>query len=426
MQLTGFRTRNFFACIFSITVTTLTFSPFALAGDEENAGDRAAVQKEDRATRAAAEGKSLEDVTTKKVSSEVAAYTDSDHVTVFTPSVAASLENVTTGASIRGSYLVDVVSAASVDIVSTASRRWTEARQGGSLEAEYKPHDFGVSIAGSTSSEPDYFSYGFGVTMTLDLLEKNLTLIGGYGYGHDTAGRSGTPFSVFSRDINHGAFTAGLSGLVDRSTIVSGVFDLILENGDSSKPYRYIPMFSASEAAQVSPGASIDYVNAHRLTERPLEQLPLARRRFAVTGRLAHRFDDSTLRAEERGYYDTWGMLASTTDARWIFDLGRRFAVWPHTRFHVQKAVDFWQLAYVSGAGPGWDLPEYRTGDRELGPLWTFTGGGGAKVFLGNDAEPKKYAIGVSADAGYTAYTNDLYLSSRTMFLTSLMFEGEL
>lgn len=425
MQLNFSRARFVVACVFVGTIFG-TMPAARAAGEEENTGDAVAARKEDKAQQAAAEGKAPEDITTKKVSMEVAGYTDSDHISVFTPSVAASLENVTTGASIRGSYLVDVVSAASVDIVSTASRRWTEARQAGSLEAEYKPRDFGVSIAGSTSSEPDYFSYGFGVTMTYDLLEKNLTLIGGYGYGHDTAGRSGTPFSVFSREIEHGAFTAGVSGLVDRSTIVSGVFDMILENGDSSKPYRYIPMFSAAAAAQVTPGASIDYVNANRLTERPLEQLPLARRRFALTGRLAHRFDDSTFRAEERGYYDTWGMVASTTDARWIFDLGKRFAIWPHLRFHVQKSVSFWQLAYVSGPAPGWDLPEYRTGDRELGPLWTMTGGGGVKTFLGSDADPKKFAIGLQMDAGYTAYTDDLYLSNRTMILTSLNFEGEL
>jgi hypothetical protein len=422
MQLIATRAR-IFACAF-LMATLLGRD--ASAADDDQAGDQVAARKEDKAQQAAAEGKAPEDITTKRVSTEVAAYTDSDHIQVFTPSVSASLENVTTGASIRGSYLVDVVSAASVDIVSTASRRWNEVRQAGALEVEYKPKDFGVSIAGSTSSEDDYFSYGLGVTMTYDLLEKNLTLIGGYGYGHDTAGRHGTPFSVFSREIEHGAFTAGLSGLVDRSTIVSGVFDLILENGDSSKPYRYIPMFSAAEAANVTPGASIDYVNAHRDFERPLEQLPLARRRFALTGRLAHRFDDSTLRAEERGYYDNWGLLASTTDARWIFDIGKRFSIWPHMRFHIQKAVDFWQLAYVSGPGPGWDLPEYRTGDRELGPLWTFTGGGGVKTFLGSDVDPKRFAIGLQMDAGYTAYTDDLYLSNRKMFLTSLNFEGEL
>ncbi len=422
MQLT--RARAFL--VFLVAFVAVAWPEVAHAQENGSSGDKTAERKEDKAQKEAEVGKAPEDATTKHVSLDVAGYTDSDHVSVFTPSVSGGIENVITGAAVRGSYLVDVVSAASVDIVSTASRRWTEARQAGSAEVEYKPHDFGVSIAGSTSSEPDYFSYGAGVTMTYDLLEKNLTLIGGYGYGHDTAGRSGTPFSVFSRDITHGAFTAGLSGVYDRSTILSGVFDLTLENGDSSKPYRYIPMFTAAEAANVSSGASIDYVNAHRLSERPLEQLPLSRRRFAFTGRLAHRFDSSTLRAEERIYYDSWGLAASTTDARWIFDFGKRFALWPHVRFHAQKSVSFWQLAYVSGPAPGWDLPEYRTGDRELGPLMTFMGGAGIRTYLGSEADPRRYAISLQGDGGYTAYSDDLYVTSRAMFLASLRFEGEL
>ena len=34
----------------------------------------------------------------------------------------------------------------------------------------------------------------------------------------------------------------------------------------------------------------------------------------------------------ERVYADSWLLVASTTDARWIFDLGRRFAIWPHAQ----------------------------------------------------------------------------------------------
>src|SRR6185437_10826448 len=156
--------------------------------------------------------------------------------------------------------------------------------------------------------------------------------------------------------------------------------------GDQSKPYRYVPMFSQSVAAQIQKGESIDQVNQLRLPERPLEQLPLSRRRLAVTARYAHRFDGSTVRLEERVYDDSWGLFASSSDARWIFDLGSRFALWPHARFHVQNAVSFWQRAYVSGPAPGWDLPEYRTGDRELGPLWTVTGGGGLYFYIGGAA----------------------------------------
>jgi hypothetical protein len=366
------------------------------------------------------------DTSTKHVSMEVATYADSDNVTVFTPSVSGSIENVTDGASIRGSYLVDVVSAASVDIVSTASRRWMEARQAGSLEGEYKPKDFGILVAGSLSSEPDYFSYGLGLQMMKDFDEKNTTLIGGFGYGHDTIGRAGTPFSVFSRTLVTANFHAGITQVINRSTVGSIVGDLIIENGDQSKPYRYIPMFSKGVAAEVPNGASIDWVTLHRLPERPLEQLPLERQRYALTSRLAHRFDTSTIRLEERVYWDTWALVASSTDARWIFDLSRRVSIWPHARFHVQDGVSFWQKAYVSGPAPGWNLPEYRTGDRELGPLWTTTGGGGLRFYLGKNADPRTVSLSFTADGMYTSFLDDIYLTQRTGVLGAIMVEGEL
>jgi hypothetical protein len=369
----------------------------------------------------------LADPTTKRVTLESAFYTDSDHVTVFSPSVAAAIENVTQGASIRGSYLVDVVSAASVDIVSTASQRWHEIRNAGTLEAEYKPHEFGVSVGGSASSEPDYLSYGLGVAATQDLNEKNTTLSLGYGYSHDLAGRHGTPFSVFSRPLERGTFNAGVSQVLDRATVMSVGADAVFENGDQSKPYRYIPMFAPNVATQAPVGASIAWVDANRSPESPLEQLPLSRQRFALTGRLGHRFTASTLRLEERLYDDSWSLVASTSDARWIFDIGRRFALWPHARLNVQSAVDFWKRAYVSNStASSFDLPEFRTGDRELGPLRTLTGGGGARFFLGPNADPGAWSVSLVGDVMYTSFLNDLYLTNRTGTIMSLTFEGEL
>jgi len=345
-----------------------------------------------------------------------------------TPSVSVGIDNVS-GASLNGSYLVDVVSAASVDIVSTASRRWEEVRQAGTLSGLYKPHDFGVGVGGSVSREPDYLSYGAYAMVVKDFDQKNWTVTFGYGPSHDTIGRCGigggcTPFSVFSRDLTRGAFNAGLAFVIDRVSLGSVTLDVIVENGDQSKPYRYIPMFAPGTA--VAKGASIDWVNANRLPERPLEQLPLERHRAALTGRYARRLDSSTFRLEERLYDDDWGLIASTTDARWIFDLGSRFVLWPHVRFHAQTPVTFWQLAYVSESATGWSLPEYRTGDRELGPLFTLGGGLGARAYLGSDADPGRWMLQLSWDGMYTSFLDDLYVSNRTATLGSVTFEGQL
>jgi len=201
----------------------------------------------------------------------------------------------------------------------------------------------------------------------------------------------------------------------------------VLDNGDQSKPYRYIPMFTQAAANSAPLGASIAWVTANRLPERPLEQLPLSRQRYAITGRLGHRFDGSTIRIEERLYLDSWLLAASTTDARWIFDVGRRLAIWPHAHFHVQSAVNFWQRAYVSNnTGGSWDLPEFRTGDRELGPLRTVSGGGGLRAYLGPNADPQSVSITLRGDAMYTGFLNDLYLTSRTGGLATMTFEVEL
>jgi hypothetical protein len=373
--------------------------------------------------------KAVTDTSTKRAAMEFGAYNDSDHVTVFTPSIAMGIED-TSGATLTATYLVDVVSAASVDIVSTASSRWHEVRQAGSVSAGYKPRDFGVTVGTSFSSEPDYLSYGAYATVTKDFDQKNWVPFFGYGFSHDTIGRCGdngtcTPFSVFSRTLERGSFNGGVDFVVDRSSLASVTADVIVENGDQSKPYRYIPMFDPAVASTVAKGASIDWVNANRLPEKPLEQLPLSRRRLALTGRYAHRFDASTLRLEERIYDDSWGLLASSSDVRWIFDLGRRLAIWPHARFHAQTSVSFWQLAYVSGSGTGWSLPEYRTGDRELGPLFTTVGGFGIKWYVGSDAQPQRWALQLTGDAMYTSFLDDLYVTSRTAFLGALGLEGE-
>jgi hypothetical protein len=367
-----------------------------------------------------------EDTSTKRIALEMAAYTDTDNVTVFTPSLNATIENVTQGASISGHYLVDVVSAASVDIVSTASGRWNEVRQAGGLEGTYKPHETGVTVAGAVSSEPDYLSYSFGGQLIQELDEKNSTLLFGYGYGHDTIGYHFTPFSVFSRIVQTSTFSAGLTQVMNRSTVASLAIDLSIEDGDGSKPYRFIPMFSPTEASRVPNGASIDFVSKNRLPERPAEQLPLARDRYSLSGRLAHRLDGSTLRLDQRFYVDSWMMVASSSDARWIFELSRRVHVWPHLRFHAQNAVNFWRRAYVSESSSGFDLPEFRTGNRELGPLLAETAGGGVKVFLGKAGNPKSLSIALQGDGTFTSYLSDLYETSRTSILGALILEGEL
>jgi hypothetical protein len=355
-------------------------------------------------------------------STDVAGYADSDHVYIFTPGITGTVSNPTSGWDVSGSYLVDVVSAASADIVSTASRRWEEVRQVGSLSGNYKPGTFGGGAHAYVSSEPDYLAVSGGGNLTQDFAQKNATWLLGYDYGHDVSGRTGTPWSVFSHPIDRHSFKAGLTLVLDRATIASFVADASAENGDTSKPYRFIPLFSAG--ANLPNGASAALVSATRIGEKPLEQLPTSRFRSAISAQLAHRFRASTLRADERLYVDSWGLKATSSDARFLFDVGRRVTFGPHLRLHAQTSVDFWQRAYTLGAGGA--IPQLRAGDRELGPLYTVTGGAMVRVGVGPREEPSSWVIGLDVNGAETHYLDDLYLTDRLSLVSSFVVETDL
>src|SRR5260221_3830161 len=177
-------------------------------------------------------------------STETALYADTDHVTVVTPVATAEIADRLSAWSIRGQYLVDVISAASVDVVSTASQRWHEVRHAGSVRGAYELGDVGLRGSAAISREPDYASIAFGASVAYDFLGKSHTVLVGYARDHDTIGRAGTPFEIFSHTLGQDTLSAGITLTLNRSTVLSVMHDLLLERGDQSKPYRYIPMFS--------------------------------------------------------------------------------------------------------------------------------------------------------------------------------------
>jgi hypothetical protein len=173
-------------------------------------------------------------------------------------------------------------------------------------------------------------------------------------------------------------------------------------------------------------GAPIDRVNALRADPRPIEQLPELRYRFAFTGRLAHRFEASTIRVDERVYTDTWGVRASTTDLRYVFDIGERWMLWPHLRVHVQTGASFWKRGYelIPGMNGTFDVPELRTGDRELSPLYTTTIGFGTRFKLIDDLR-KPWFLVFETDFAYTSYSDAIYINQRRAIFSTLGVEAE-
>lgn len=358
---------------------------------------------------------------------ELSGYTDTNAVNVVSPSINAAFSSPTSGWNIGGSYLLDVVTAASPDIVSMASPAFRDRRHAASLNGGFKPGIFSLQGNAGFSVESDYTSLSAGLAATADLRDKLITPRIAAGFSHDTIGRSNTSFDVFSHQLDTLSVDAGVTFVLSPTTLMMVNLTGQFERGDQSKPYRYIPMFSPSIARKIPQGATVDLVNRYRLPLRPQEQLPTERDRYALGARFIRRMNNATLRLDQRFYFDTWGTKASSTDARFVQDVGKQIRVWPHLRFNAQTAASFYQLAYVAALNQDGSItvPLFRSTDRELSPLLTLTAGGGARFALTSPESPTQLGVTVQGDVMYTRFLDALFVTTRTALYGTVGLDGE-
>lgn len=344
------------------------------------------------------------------VNTEVSGYLDNDNVEVFSPSLSLQAENAVDGWGVGAAFLVDVVTAASADIVATASPRWVEVRYVPALNAHVKVSDVDIGVNGVVSVEPDYLAIGAGASFAVDLLQKNVTPSLRYDFGYDIQGRAGTPFDVFSTKIHRHGITGAVTFVVNKSTLFIPSATAVLEFGDTSKPYRYLATFPPG--TQLLNGETTTSVDNLRTPVKIADQLPTTRQRYALAGALATRWTDVTLRLSERLYADSWGLFATTTDFLLPIDIVKQFRLWPHLRFHAQSGVQFWEIGYVVESNPngGLTIPLLRTADRELGPILQGTAGVGTAIDLVGD---DSLVLKLKVDVIYTRFMDHLYQQQR-------------
>ncbi|MBX3188801.1 MAG: DUF3570 domain-containing protein [Labilithrix sp.] len=363
-----------------------------------------------------------------RVGLEMSGYTDSTNVHVFSPAINASVVSPTAGWNVGASYILDVVTAASPDIVSMASRSFKEQRHASAINGGYKVGDVSLTANANLSSEPDYLSRTLGGSMSVELNDKLITPRVGYNYSNDRIGIRNTPYAQYERNLATHEAEAGVTFVLSPTTLLVTGVTVQFERGEQSKLYRFVPMFPLDVVNLVSPGQSIASVNDNRLSVRPREQLPRERDRIAIGARVNHRFPSGTLRVDERLYTDNWGIKASTTDGRYLHDLGEHLRVWPHLRIHAQSGTSFYRLAYAAEGADGQGtflLPPFRTGDRELSPMISITAGGGARIALTSERASTQFALIIAGEVMYSYYFKSLFIKSRTAVWGSVGLEAE-
>jgi hypothetical protein len=334
-------------------------------------------------------------------------YTDDDNVVVSSSSVSAAANLDDEGSEVHAKVLVDAVTAASVDVISAATPRFTEAREELDLGGSKARGAWLPSLHYRLSREPDYLSNGGGARVQRRL-GPDTTAEAGYDLTYDLVRRSGTPAEVFEQTLVTHAGDVSVSQVIDPSTVVRLAYSFTAQDGYLEKPYRFVPLFDEAGLAAAAADhmtLGLDTVGRYRLPERPAEEVPDRRLRHAIAARAVRWIGalDASLRADYRLYLDDWGVRSHTGELGITFERDAH-ALTISNRLYEQTAADFWRRTYVVMPGT---VPRYRTVDRDL------------SHFVGDTAEAafrsryERWSWYASAGAMYTRYFDYLFLQSR-------------
>lgn len=344
-----------------------------------------------------------------KLSSDTLVYSDTDNVVVVSPQVAVHRAIDEDGGSVGARVVVDVVSAASVDVVSNATTRFSEVRTEAvfSLAKAFGKHL--PSLSYRYSHEPDYVSHGVGVGYQRELGSSDTVLRLGYNLSLDTVGYTGSPSGAFSEQLTSHGLSVSLTQVLSPTTLVRGVYTLSVQDGYMEKPYRYVPLFDqAGIDAAMADGNTIDLdtFDQYRLAMRPPEEVPDRRIGHAVAARVQRYVGwlPGALRLDYQLFADSWGVLAHTIQPSVRYKRSESQMVAVYGRVYWQQAADFWRREYVVSAG---QLPRYRTLDRDLSSDYTVLGG--ARF----EWTGERISAYVDASAMNTVYDDYIFLRSR-------------
>jgi hypothetical protein len=295
-------------------------------------------------------------------------YSDTDNVLVVSPQVAARRALDDSGGAASARVVVDVISAASVDVVSQATTGFTEVRREADLAGSHRIAELLPELRYRFSDEPDYRSHGLGASLARDFADHDTTVALSYDASLDTVGRTGTAYADWSRHLTTHTVEASWTQVLGVRTVGRLAYSLVLQEGYLEKPYRYVPLFDPATLAMLDAEGVLldgDNLSSYRLPERPPEEVPDRRVRHAIAARGVRLLPGvGALEADYRFYIDSWGMQAHTADATLRVPIGR-YRVDIEDRLHWQGAVDFWQRAYTMDADG--EIPRWRTVDRDLG-----------------------------------------------------------
>jgi hypothetical protein len=227
--------------------------------------------------------------------------------------------------SVTANYYVDMVSSASIDVVTTASP-YKEQRTQMSLGADMLNGRTQYAVAFVNSDENDYTANTAAIDVSQDLFGDLTNLSFGYSRGWDEVRKRGDP--EFSEPLDRSTWRIGLSQILTPSLMVGMNWELVSDEGYLNNPYRSV--------RYLDPASAVGY--SYQPEVYPRTRVSNA---VAVNARyyLPYR---AALAGNYRWFTDTWGIDASTVTLAYTHPWGERWLFELTYRWYTQTAADFY------------------------------------------------------------------------------------
>ena len=245
--------------------------------------------------------------------------------------------------SFVANYYVDMVSSASIDVVTTASP-YTEERQQMSLGMDYLRGNTTMSVSYTNSEESDFIADSYSFSVSQDMFGDLTTLTLAYSLGNDEVGRSDD--DTFVRYADRQFYSVGLTQIITRNLIMGLNVETITDEGFLNNPYRTVRYLDPTNPVGYSYEPEL-YPNTRTSTAVGI------RARYYLPYRAA-------IQGEYRFFTDTWGIISHTGAISYTHPWGP-FTFTGKYRFYTQDQADFYRDLFSRS-----EATNFRARDKEL------------------------------------------------------------
>lgn len=267
-------------------------------------------------------------------------------------------KNLGSSVSVAANYYVDMVSSASIDVLSQGSQ-YAEERKEQGFSGQYLIDRSTLSAGYVHSKENDYeaITYSLGIDQSFF---GDLTTLGfGISIGDDVVGQNiqGVPSPAYKRDLQRRKYSINASQILTKNLLVSLSVDTVTDECVN---------LTEEQSCLNNPYRQVRYVDSAKGFDWQPERYPHTRSSDAIGLRAIYHLPwRASVRGEFRDFRDSWGINATNYEVRYTHAYQERWILEGKFRIYEQSSgADFYS-----------DLFEYRNAqnylarDKELSPF---------------------------------------------------------